>query len=103
MSQEIHLIVRRAKKTQERKKRTQKWPDLRIKCKKQAFNSRTDKKMKTNQLIVTNTNYITQQKPQFLMQNMFRMRQSNHILFLWGGEQDSFEPTLKEKSCLSFQ
>lgn len=84
MSQEIHLIVRRAKKTQERKKRTQKWPDLRIKCKKQAFKSRTDKKMKTNQLIVTNTNYITLRMPQFLMENMFRMRQSNHILIFVG-------------------
>ena len=89
MSQEIHLIVRRAKKTQEREKRTKKWPDLRIKCKKQVFNSRTDKKMKTNQLIVTNTNYITLRMPQFLMENMFRMGQSNHILFLlgwWAGQ-----------------
>lgn len=84
MSQEIHLIVRRAKKTQEREKRTKKWPDLRIKCKKQVFNSRTDKKMKTNQLIVTNTNYITLRMPQFLMENMFRMRQSNHILIFVG-------------------
>ena len=83
MSQEIHLIVRRAKKTQERKKRTQKWPDLRIKCKKQAFNSRTDKKMKTNQLIVTNTNYITLRMSQFLMENMFRMWEiKSHFAFV---------------------
>ena len=59
--------------------------------------------MKTNQSIVTNTNYTTLRLPQFLTWNMFRMRQSNHILFLWGGRQDSFEPTLKEKSRLSFQ
>ena len=83
MSQEIHLIVRRAKKTKERKKRTKKWPDLRIKCKKQAFNSRTDKKMKTNQLIVTNTNYITLRMPQFLMENMFRMWEiKSHFVFV---------------------
>ena len=59
--------------------------------------------MKTNQLIVTNTNYITLRMPQFLMENMFRMRQSNHILFCWGGGHDSFEPMLKEESSLSFQ
>ena len=102
MSQEIHLIVRRAKKTQERKKRTQKWPDLRIKCKKQAFNSRTDKKMKTNQLIVTNTNYITLRMPQFLMENMFRMRQSNHILFLLGWWAGQFWSYAKGREQLKF-